>query len=80
MEDLGITVGNVVTYEDGFDELANDYFIGRALDNRIGGFMIAEVARLLKEDRKKLPYSLIYCKCRAGRNWFAWCRNDCAAH
>lgn len=58
VEDLGITVGNVVTYIDGFDELANDYYIGRAFDNRIGGFMIAEVARLLKENRKKLPYSL----------------------
>ncbi len=58
VEDLGITVGNVVTYVDGFDELANDYYIGRAFDNRIGGFMIAEVARLLKENRKKLPYSL----------------------
>ena len=58
VEDLGITVGNVVTYVDGFDELANNYFIGRAMDNRIGGFMIAEVARLLKEGRKKLPYSL----------------------
>src|SRR5207237_7503666 len=41
-----------------FDELANDYLIGRAFDNRIGGFMIAEVARLLRENRKKLPYSL----------------------
>jgi len=58
VEDLGITVGNVVTYVDGFDELANNYYIGRAFDNRIGGFMIAEVARLLKENRKKLPYSL----------------------
>ncbi|HEY0733104.1 MAG TPA: M28 family peptidase, partial [Chitinophagaceae bacterium] len=58
IEDLGIHVGNVVTYVDGFDELANDYFIGRAFDNRIGGFMIAEVARLLKENKAKLPYSL----------------------
>ena len=58
IEDLGIHVGNVVTYVDGFDELANDYFIGRAFDNRIGGFMIAEVARLLKETKAKLPYSL----------------------
>ncbi|HVG40760.1 MAG TPA: M42 family metallopeptidase [Chitinophagaceae bacterium] len=58
LEDLGITVGNVVTYVDGFDELANDYFIGRAMDNRIGGFMIAEVSRLLKEGKNKLPYSL----------------------
>jgi putative aminopeptidase FrvX len=58
IEDLGIHVGNVVTYVDGFDELAFDYFIGRAMDNRIGGFMIAEVARLLKQNKKRLPYSL----------------------
>src|SRR4051812_664548 len=58
IEDLGIRVGNVVTYQDGFDELAYDYFIGRAFDNRIGGFMIAEVARLIKENKKKLPFGL----------------------
>jgi putative aminopeptidase FrvX len=57
-EELGIHVGAVVTYQDGFDELANDYFIARAFDNRIGGFMIAEVARLLKENKKQLPYGL----------------------
>ena len=58
IEDLGIHVGAVVTYVDGFEELANDYFIGRAFDNRIGGFMIAEVTRLLKENKKTLPYAL----------------------
>lgn len=58
VEELGVHIGAVVTYNDGFDELANDYYIGRAFDNRVGGFMIAEVARLLKENRKKLPYSL----------------------
>ena len=58
VEDLGIYVGAVVTYEEGFDELANNYYIGRAFDNRIGGFMIAEVARLLKENGKQLPYGL----------------------
>jgi putative aminopeptidase FrvX len=58
VEDLGVHVGAVVTYEDGFAELANDNYIGRAFDNRIGGFMIAEVARLLKENKKKLPYGL----------------------
>ena len=40
VEDLGIHIGSVVTYEEGFDELANGYYIGRAFDNRIGGFMI----------------------------------------
>ncbi len=58
VEDLGIRIGSVVTYEEGFDELAYDYLIGRAFDNRVGGFMIAEVARLLKENKKKLPYAL----------------------
>src|SRR4028119_834867 len=51
-------VGSVVTYVDGFEELANDYYIGRAFDNRVGGFMIAEVTRLLKENKKTLPYGL----------------------
>jgi len=58
IEDLGIHVGAVVTYQDGFDELAYDYYIGRAFDNRIGGFMIAEVARQVKENKKKLPFGL----------------------
>jgi putative aminopeptidase FrvX len=58
VEALGIHVGAVVTYEEGFDELANDFIIGRAFDNRIGGFMIAEVARKLKENKKKLPFGL----------------------
>ncbi|HZZ74516.1 MAG TPA: M42 family metallopeptidase [Puia sp.] len=58
IEALGIHPGSVVTYQDGFDELAYDTFIARAFDNRIGGFMIAEVARLLKENKKKLPYGL----------------------
>ena len=58
VEELGIHVGAVVTYQEGFDELANGYFIGRAFDNRIGGFMIAEVARLLKENNITLPYGL----------------------
>ncbi|HRQ49879.1 MAG TPA: M20/M25/M40 family metallo-hydrolase, partial [Agriterribacter sp.] len=57
-EALGIHIGAVATYEEGFDELAYGYYIGRAMDNRIGGFMIAEVARLLKENRKKVPFGL----------------------
>lgn len=58
VEALGIHIGAVATYEAGFEELAYDCVIGRALDNRIGGFMIAEVARLLQQNKKKLPYAL----------------------
>jgi putative aminopeptidase FrvX len=58
VESLGIHIGAVVTYAEGFDELSYGNIIGRAFDNRIGGFMIAEVARLLKENKKSLPYAL----------------------
>lgn len=58
IEDLGIHVGCVITYEDEFMVLNDRYYVGRAMDNRIGGFMIAEVARLIKENKKKLPFGL----------------------
>ncbi len=58
VEALGIHIGAVATYEEGYEELAYDYLIARAFDNRIGGFMIAEVARLLQANRKKLPFGL----------------------
>jgi len=55
---LGIHVGTVVTFADELMELNNRFYTGRALDNRIGGYMIAEVARLLKENQKTLNYGL----------------------
>ena len=58
VEKLGVHVGCVVTYPDEFTILNKNYFVGRALDNRVGGFMIAEVARLLHETKTKLPFGL----------------------
>ncbi|OOQ60138.1 M42 family metallopeptidase [Mucilaginibacter pedocola] len=58
VEKLGIHVGCVITYEDEFMVLNDRYYVGRALDNRAGGFMIAEVARLLKENNITLPFGL----------------------
>ena len=58
IEALGIHVGCVVTYEDEFMVLNDKFYVGRALDNRVGGFMIAEVARLLKENNVTLPFGL----------------------
>ncbi len=56
--DMGIHVGCVVTYKDEMIILNDRYYVGRALDNRMGGFCIAEVARLLHENKVKLPYTL----------------------
>ncbi|WP_347374983.1 M42 family metallopeptidase [Aequorivita sp. Q41] len=58
VEKMGIHVGCVITYPDQFHILNGDKFVCRALDNRMGGFMIAEVARLLHENKQKLPFGL----------------------
>jgi putative aminopeptidase FrvX len=58
VEEMGVHVGCVITYPDQFEILNKDKFVCRALDNRMGGYMIAEVARLLKENKKELPFGL----------------------
>lgn len=58
VENMGVHVGCVITYPDTFHILNNDKFVCRAIDNRIGGFMIAQVARLLHENKKTLPFGL----------------------
>lgn len=58
VEDLGVHVGCVITYPDTFMILNKNNFVCRALDNRMGGFMIAEVARLLHENNNKLDFGL----------------------
>ena len=58
VEEMGIHVGTVITFADGLMEMNDKYYVGRALDNRVGGFMIAEVARLLHENEIELPYTL----------------------
>ena len=56
--DKGVHVGCVITYPDEFMILNENKFVCRAIDNRMGGFMIAEVARLLHENKKTLPFGL----------------------
>ena len=58
VEKMGVHVGCVITYPDEFHILNKDKYVCRALDNRMGGFMIAEVARLLHQNKKKLPFGL----------------------
>ncbi|MEZ4909113.1 MAG: M20/M25/M40 family metallo-hydrolase [Saprospiraceae bacterium] len=54
----GVDVGNPITFVDNLEKLNDNYIVGRALDNRIGGFCIAEVARKIKENNIQLPYTL----------------------
>ena len=58
VEKMGVHVGCVITYPDSFHILNKNKFVCRAIDNRAGGFMIAEVARLLRENKDKVPFCL----------------------
>src|SRR5690554_2875269 len=58
VEEMNIHVGCVVTFADELMDLNGNFYAGRALDNRIGGFMIAQVARKLHESKFQLPYAL----------------------
>ncbi len=58
VDKMGVHVGCVITYPDTFHIMNKDKFVCRALDNRMGGFMVAEVARLLYKNKKKLPFGL----------------------
>lgn len=58
VEKMGVHVGCVAIFEDELTELNDKYIVGRALDNRMGGFMIAEVARRLHESGRKPEFGL----------------------
>lgn len=57
IEKMGVRIGDPITFDDDFFVM-NNYYVGRAIDNRIGGFMIAQVARMIKEQKVKLPFAL----------------------
>lgn len=57
VEEMGIFVGTPLVYDTKFIE-RNGRYISRALDNRIGGYIISQVARKLKEKNIELPFSL----------------------
>ncbi len=54
---LGIRVGNVAVYADKPTLLGGDKIVSRALDNRIGGYIIAQAMKRLSE--KTLTHNLI---------------------
>ncbi len=54
-----VQVGDPITYADEYDYLSEDILAGRALDNRIGGFMIAQVLKNLSEYRDELSVNVV---------------------
>jgi putative aminopeptidase FrvX len=56
---LGLRVGHPGVYADLPEEFGDGRIVGRALDNRIGGFIIAEVLKRLKKQRAKLNCTVL---------------------
>ena len=54
---LGIEIGDPILFEEAVTVLNNRLYSGRALDNRIGGYIIAEVARKIRQCGRDLPYA-----------------------
>ena len=57
--ELGLRVGHQAVYADGPSELGRDRLVGRAIDNRIGGFMIAQVMKKIAASKKKPAFTLV---------------------
>jgi len=54
-----VQIGDPVTFTDEVEYLNDDIITGRALDNRIGGFVIAQVMKNLKKKKKNLKVNVI---------------------
>ena len=57
VKSAGIETGCLVTFDDKLREIG-DYWVGRSLDNKIGGYIILEVARRLHDEGINLPFHL----------------------
>lgn len=55
----GIRVGHPAVYADAAEEFGKDMLLGRALDNRVGGFIIAEVMERLSKRKKRIPATVV---------------------
>jgi len=55
---MGIYVGNLITYPDKFSIMNNKYYVGKALDNKIGGYILSQVAKSINKKQTKLPFGL----------------------
>jgi endoglucanase len=60
---LGLRVGHPAVYADSLEEFGEGRLCGRAIDNRMGGFIIAEVMRRLHKQKAKLPVTVIAANC-----------------
>jgi len=61
--EAGIENGTQIIFDQNCYVLNGKWLVGRALDNRIGGFMISKVLRMVIENEVKLEFNLIVANC-----------------
>ncbi len=54
-----VQIGDPITYSDDYEYLSDDIITGRALDNRIGGFIIARALQNLQLRREELKVNVM---------------------
>jgi len=57
--DLGLRVGHPAVYQDGPMDMANGRIVARALDNRIGSYIIAQVMKRIASRGEKPAFTLL---------------------
>lgn len=57
--ELGLRVGHPAVYSDAAEPFGQNRIVGRALDNRIGGFIIAQVVAKLAKRKKRTDATVI---------------------
>lgn len=60
LKKMGIRVGSVGVYCDGPVLLEGKRLVCRALDNRLSGFILTEVARKLSKSKSKLAWNIVF--------------------
>jgi len=58
VEKMGIEIGTPITMNDGYFKMDN-YYCGRSLDDKIGGFITSQVLSKLKSEKKELNFNLV---------------------
>ena len=56
--ELGIEIGNYVVVNREAEIVNEKYVIGKSIDDKIGGFILSEVLKKLKDEKIELPYDL----------------------
>lgn len=56
---MGVRVGHPAVYADAAEVLGDNRLVGRALDNRIGGFIIAKVLERVAKAKKRPEFDVI---------------------